>query len=255
MRLPVVLLGFILVACGSAPPSASPSGNLDVEGSWRLVSGRSDAGDVPILDDHPITLTITGTEASGTAACNHYGGRFVVRDGRLAIDELGMTAMGCEAPVAAAEAAYIEALGMVSAIGRDGDDLVLRGDAVELRFEPLPAPPTADLVDSVWVLDTVFAGDVASAPMGDRATLELRSDGTFSGATGCRTFDGQWVVNGEQILATSMSMNELECPADLAGQDSHVVSVIGDGFVPTIEGDLLTLTDPGGVGLVYRVAE
>jgi hypothetical protein len=30
------------------------------------------------------------------------------------------------------------------------------------------------------------------------------------------------------------------------------VSVIGDGFIPTIEGDLLTLMDPGGIGLVYR---
>ena len=38
-------------------------------------------------------------------------------------------------------------------------------------------------------------------------------------------------------------------------QDTHVVSVIGDGFVPTIDGDLLTLTDPGGVGLVYRAGE
>lgn len=31
-----------------------------------------------------------------------------------------------------------------------------------------------------------------------------------------------------------------------------MVSVIGDGFVPSIEGDLLTHTDPGGVGLVDR---
>jgi hypothetical protein len=31
--------------------------------------------------------------------------------------------------------------------------------------------------------------------------------------------------------------------------------VIGDGFFPTIEGQLLTLTDPGGIGLVYRAEE
>jgi hypothetical protein len=50
-------------------------------------------------------------------------------------------------------------------------------------------------------------------------------------------------------------MGEAECPAALSEQDSHVVSVIGDGFVPSIEGDLLTLLDPGGVGLVYRAQE
>jgi hypothetical protein len=50
-------------------------------------------------------------------------------------------------------------------------------------------------------------------------------------------------------------MDETECPADLIDQDSHVVSVIGDGFIPSVEGELLTLMDPGGIGLVYRAEE
>jgi heat shock protein HslJ len=91
--------------------------------------------------------------------------------------------------------------------------------------------------------------------MGDPATLELRGDGTFVGSTGCRTFSGNWLEQGEQIIAPSFGMDQAECPAELSQQDSHVVSVIGDGFVPTVEGDLLTLTDPGGVGLVYRADE
>ena len=86
-------------------------------------------------------------------------------------------------------------------------------------------------------------------------TLELRADGTFSGSTGCRTFTGRWIESGAQITATELRMGETECPDDLWEQDSHVVSVIGDGFVPSIEGELLTLLDPGGVGLVYRAAE
>jgi heat shock protein HslJ len=185
---------------------------------------------------------------------NQYGGRFVFRDGGVRIEELGMTAIGCEEPVAAAEAAYTAALAGVTAVEREGDLLVLEGPDVELRFEALPAPPTAELVDTTWVLETVFVGDVAGAAMGERATLELRSDGTLGGSTGCRSFDGVWIENGEQILATTLAMDDRSCPADLADQDSHVVSVIGDGFVPSVEGELLTLTDPGGVGLVYRVA-
>ncbi len=50
-------------------------------------------------------------------------------------------------------------------------------------------------------------------------------------------------------------MDETTCPAELSAQDDHVVSVIGDGFIPTIEGDLLTLMDPGGIGLVYRAED
>ena len=107
----------------------------------------------------------------------------------------------------------------------------------------------------MWVLETLFVSDVATPALGEPATLELRSDGTFSGSTGCRSFSGDWLERGEQIVAPSFGMDGAECPADLSQQDGHVVSVIGDGFVPSVVGDLLTLTDPGGVGLVYRAEE
>lgn len=255
VRITILLLVLVIGACGSPGATPTPGAELDIEGSWQLTSGRTDAGAVPIIDDHPITLTITGTQISGTAACNGYGGRLTMLDGRLTIEDLSMTLMGCEEPIAASEAAYTAALGAITAITRDGDELVLSGPTAELRFMRLPPPPTAELVDTTWVLETVFVGDVASAPMGEPATLELRSDGTFEGSTGCRTFDGAWIERGEQIFAHTMGMNEVECRAALGQQDSHVVSVIGDGFVPTIEGDLLTLIDPGGVGLVYRAQD
>ena len=154
-----------------------------------------------------------------------------------------------------AEGAYTAALAAVESIGGDGDELVLSGPNVELRFSALAPPPTAEVVDTVWVLETLFVGDVASSPVGELATLELRSDGTFNGSTGCRSFSGEWLEQGEQIVAPTFGMEGAECPADLSQQDGHVVSVIGDGFVPSVVGDLLTLTDPGGVGLVYRAEE
>ena len=45
---------------------------------------------------------------------------------------------------------------------------------------------------------------------------------------------------------------EGECPADLQAQDSHVISVLGDGFRASVEGQVLILTSSGGLGLVYR---
>lgn len=255
--LALVAVGFALMACGSAgTPPSGPSGEpFDPQGSWELTSGQADGAAIPIVDDHPITLTIEGSEIGGTSACNHYGGRLTITGGRLEISDLGMTMMGCEEPVMAAEAAYTAALAAVESIGGDGDQLVLSGPNVELRFAALAPPPTAELVDTVWRLETLFVGDVASSTMGEPATLELRSDGTFSGSTGCRSFNGEWLEQGEQIVAPSFAMDETECPADLGQQDDHVVSVIGDGFVPSVEGDLLTLVDPGGVGLVYRAEE
>lgn len=252
--LPLLLLLLFLAGCaGSAAPS--PSSDVAIDGSWQLISGRTAAGEVPIIPGWPVTLTIEGTAVAGTAACNSYAGRLVGASGRLSFDELGMTAMGCEPDVMASESAYAAALERIDEIGRDGEELVLSGPDAELRFTRLAPPPTADLVDTQWVLETVFVGDVAAAPVGEPASLEIRSDGTFTGSTGCRTFSGTWVEEGELIRGTSMGMDASDCPDDVVAQDSSVVSVVGDGFVPSIEGDLLTLTDPGGAGLVYRAGE
>jgi heat shock protein HslJ len=256
---PILVLVLVAVAgCAGAGagPTSPPADEapLQLDGPWVLRDGSLDGVAIPVLDEHPITLRFAGTEISGTAACNGYGGRVRSEGGRIVIDELGMTAMACEDAVMAAESAYVRALESVARISREGDVLTLDGPAVELRFAPLPVPPTADLVGTRWVLESLFVGDVASAPMGAAATLELRADGSFHGSTGCRTFDGTWIEAGEQIVATAMRMNEIECPADLAAQDGHVVQVIGDGFVPSIEEGLLTLLDPGSIGLVYAPA-
>lgn len=251
----LLLLLLLLAACGTQSPSATEVEPVDPTGSWRLTSGTAAGAEVPILDDHPITLTIEGSELYGTAACNEYGGRLAAAAGRLDIGEIAMTAMACGAAAMDAEAAYMRALDLVDRIRIDAAQLVLGGGDSELRFERLPDPPTAELLDTVWGLESIFVGDVAAPPLGERATLELRSDGTLRGSTGCRGFTGTWVERGPQIVATTLAMDDRVCPPDLAQQDGHVVTVIGDGFVPSIEGGLLTLSDPGGVGLSYRAIE
>lgn len=258
MRVAPAFLALILAACGSTgtTPGPSASGEADPTGPWQLVTATVDGQALALLKDHPVTAIIDASTIGGRSACNEYGGRIEIAGDGIRIEELGGTAMGC-APdgVMTLEQSYLAAVGRVRTIGVIGDQLVLRGEGVDLRFDPLPEPPVAELVDTAWHLETVFAGDVASSPAGEPATLELRSDGTFSGSTGCRAFSGRWIESGAQIRAPELRMGDTECPAELFDQDSHVVSVIGDGFVPTIEDDLLTLLDPGGIGLVYRAGE
>lgn len=251
----VLALLVALSACAAPDAPVQQPTTEPIDGSWQLTSGAVDGRQIPILDDHPITLTFRGAEIGGTAACNNYGARVRVADGALRIEEVGLTAMACAPPEAMeAEAVYLEALSRVTAFQRRGDELVAVGDAVDLVYEALPAPPTTDLVDTSWVLDTLVTGEVAAAPVGEPATLEIRSDGSFSGSTGCRSFAGRWVENANRIDTPEWGLQG-ECPAGLARQDSHVVSVIGDGFVPTVEGDRLTIADPNGDALVYRAGE
>ena len=254
MRRMIVLL-VALAGCGGPAASATPEPLGDPTGTWQLVAGTSNGGELTVPEDHPITLILEASSMGGASVCNSYGAEFSLTPNGIQMGLIDQTLRGCERALEAAETAYLSSLRNVTRIGMDGGELVLTGPNVELRFQRLPAPPTAALVDVVWTLETLFVGDVAAPAEGDPATLELRSDGTFSGSTGCRMFQGTWIERGNQLHATAMDMNQSECPAELTDQDGRVVSVIGDGFVPSIEGQTLTLLDPGSIGLVYRSSE
>ena len=86
---------------------------------------------------------------------------------------------------------------------------------------------------------------------GEPATLELSAEGTLTGSTGCRRLIGRFTIAGDTVRLTDLSPGTDSCPADVAAQDGHVVTVPG-GFQASIDGDRLTLTDPGGRGPVYR---
>jgi heat shock protein HslJ len=118
-----------------------------------------------------------------------------------------------------------------------------------LTYGLLPPVPDADMVDVVWVLDTLISGDAASSVQAE-ATLELRSDGTLSASTGCRDLVGRYVINGDQVVVTDLAA-EGECPAELTSQDGHVVSVLEGEFTVEVDGNRMTLGASGNQGLGY----
>lgn len=233
-------------AAGSASPGTDPAGLL---GSWVLQEGSGPSGEIPIVDGFRITLEIQGAEVGGTSACNHYFGRIAVTGNALRMDQLGGTEMACEPEVMASEAAYWAALGAVTRWARNGDTLRLSGPDAMLTYGLLQPVPEAAMVDMVWVLDTLISGDVASS-VEARATLELRSDGTLAASTGCRDLIGRYVLNGDQVVVTDLAA-EGECPAELTGQDDHVVSVLEGEFTVEVVGNRMTLGASGNLGLSY----
>jgi heat shock protein HslJ len=231
------------------PPSAADV--VEATGSWQMSSGTVDGVGFRIVPDAPITMTVKGSDVGGRSACNHYGAEFVVEDGEVRLRMSSMTMMACPEPAMSAETAFVGAIGRVTGATRDGDRLTLTGPGVELVFDRLAPVPVAALVGTDWVLESLISGDAVSSVAGDPATLRLEADGTFNGSTGCRTFKGRWIEADGGITPTDLAMDG-ECPADLASQDGHVVSVL-EGFRVAIDGDVLTLTGGAGQGLGYRV--
>ena len=111
-----VLFAFLLVLlAGCSTPPAT-------DGEWMLVYATDSTGS---FDAPTVSLTVSGSEFSGTAPCNSYAGTFF--DGftttELACDELDL------------EQRYYAALGAVHDAAVTGGMLSLAGDNVVLRFE------------------------------------------------------------------------------------------------------------------------
>ncbi len=220
--------------------------------TWTLRAGGGPAGDIVLVEGHPITLTFEADDFGGTAACNGYGSRYTIDGDRIDIEGISATEMGCEPAVQAAEQAYFAALADVEEIALVGDELTLGGPSTELVFTRQQPAPTEDLVDTLWLLDTLIRGDAASTVLGEPATLFIGSDGTFSGGSGCRSFSGRYQTFGAEVQFTEFGAGPEECPTGLRDQDNQVFSVLGDGFTAEIDGRRLTVMSSGGEGLGYR---
>lgn len=245
LTLAVLLLG----GCGSLAPAA----NGTLTGEWQLTDGTHDGAPLPLVDEAPITFAIVDGEATGRAACNAYSGTATIDGEGLAIGAMSTTEMGCEPAVMELESAYLAALRGISGWERAGDVLTLSGEGVELRYELVPPPADAALDGTAWTLDGLVNGEAVSSTMGGPPpTLVLDQDGTLSGTTGCRTFQGRYEVSGDRVSVSDLANDDRACP-ELAGQDEHVLAVIGEGFAFRIEGNRLTL-DAGDLGLVYLAA-
>lgn len=243
----IALITFVALVITACTASAS-----SLEGAWQLETGTFDGVPIPMVASHPITVTLEGDQITGTAACNGYGGIYQVSGGLFSITEFAITEMACfPDEVMTSERTYMSALFNVEAAETIDGKLVMSGSRTQMVFAELQPVPTADLTGTVWVLDSLIQGDTVSSASGDRATLELFTDGSFIGSTGCRTLVGSYVTSGAEVQFTNFAANG-DCPAELASQDSRVISALEGGFRVEIESDRMTTWVAGDEGLIYR---
>jgi heat shock protein HslJ len=130
-----VAAGAMLMAAACAADQSAG----EMTGGWRLHSLVVSGEDIPLLEDHPVTMTVSDGKLSGVAGCNQYEVEFFHRRGDIAV--IGgpeQTLMLCAAPVIEVERAFLGSLPQVERIAANGDELELTGPAVRLRFEPEP---------------------------------------------------------------------------------------------------------------------
>ena len=251
---PALALVLLLTACaagGSGSPGAT--GPIDLQGSWVLTSGTGPSGPLVLVEGARVTIVFNGSQVSGQAACNQYGGTVAVAGNDVRFSAMSTTEMACAEPIMSLEAAYWEAFALVTRVVRQGDTLTLAGQGARLDFELAPPIEDETLVGTSWTLDSLIFGEAVSSVAGS-PTLELRDDGTLAGSTGCREFTARYQVVGDEVQVTDLAATGT-CSAELAQQDELVVGVLEGSFTVAIDGPSLTIMGDGGQGLGYRAAD
>jgi heat shock protein HslJ len=244
-----VAIGLVLLLAACREAGGPPSQTLD--GSWRLLSGTNAGQSIPLVAGRDITFTVDGEKVSGSA-CNIYGGTIAVSGSHVTLSAMSMTEMACEEPMMLAEAAYHAALAKVVSASRSGTLLTLSGPGVELRFSLVPPVADAPLLGTDWILTTLTSGATASSVVGERASLRFSADGVLRGETGCRGFAGRFELAGDEVTVRDLVSDKRLCTREVATQDAHVLSVVAGPFRIAIQGDNLTISTDGGLGLAYR---
>ena len=244
-----------LVACantdgGSGSASTDP-GDLVGHG-WVLDRSSVENLVDELPDGAKVTISFEGGQASGSAACNSYGGAFdAADDGSLSFETgFAVTAMACETPLMTLESAYLEALATVTSFVVDGK-LTLHGDGLELTFDEEVPPVALPLVGTTWTLTTIASGDAVSSVLnGTEVTAEFTADATVAGSAGCNRYSGSYTWTGDQLSFSPLASTKMACADDVMEQEGAFLASMQDVGTFSIEGAQLTLMNMSGAVLL-----
>jgi heat shock protein HslJ len=246
--LPIALL---LAACAAVP--AGP----DLQGREFLSTGVEQAGaDRPLVPGSRIRMTFSDGRISASAGCNTMSGAYRIDGGRILLDDLATTLIGCQADLQAQDEWLSDFFRADPAIRLDGNDLVLEeGDITISLLDREVAQPDLPLVGPTWVVDSIFAGDtVSSVPEGATATLTFNDAGQVSIETGCNAGSARYVAE-PGVLRLSEVTTTLRLCEGAAGQlEAAVLAVLTSNAVTAHidAGNLRLQAGDAGLGLIAR---
>ena len=134
------LLGATLLAACQADsnPGTISAGDSPRSGSqWVLVAGQLNGKPLNVQDG-TVTLTQEKDAFTGVSAINHYRVPVKIRGNTIEHPDEPPTTTLMAGPMEAMrlESDYLEAMSVVNNLKREGDQLTISGDGIELQFRP-----------------------------------------------------------------------------------------------------------------------
>ena len=236
-RRPLAYVAGLAVALPLGGCSRDSAPDVDVLGSWVLVSGSTATGPLGVAPGSRVSLIFEDGQLGGRAPCNDYGSDYDLDGEELELtgDGMSMSYAGCDGAEGELESAYLSALGDVETVARDAETLTLTGEEVALGFRLTPPWPRADVVGHTWRLhswtDETGTQRRPEWKAGMRPSLRLVETGERGGritaSTGCRSMTGRW-IDWRDAPAVTRSGWTGQCPPSLMEQEVAVAAVLSE---------------------------
>lgn len=230
-------LALAATACSAGGASRDRTPDVDLAGTWLLVSGRTPDGPLAVTSDTHVSLTFDEDSMGGKAACNDYGADHTLDGSSFDIPGSGIeqTLMGCGTAPEELDRTYFAALIEVDTVERDSDELTMTGPGVEIGFRLAEPWPRAAVVGHRWRLVTwIDESGERHRPQWERGLRPFvrfgdggGSGGRIAASSGCRVLEGRWRM---WLGAPHLTRSEWRgrCPDRLMDQEVAVGNALSE---------------------------
>jgi heat shock protein HslJ len=236
----------MLASCGSEP---STGGSLDGR-SFLSVSVSENGKPKELAPNTRIGLRFEGGNVHAETGCNQLGGEVSTDGGKLTVDQLGGTEMGCDPARHAQEDWVGQLLRDRPEWKLDADKLTLtRGTTTLVLQDRQTAQPDKALDGTRWTLESIVSGQTASHIVGSERAFLTISGERVTGSTGCNDFQGVVARTAGKVTFGELSITTAACSGDVAKLEGSVIAALRGELTYTIEANRLQLRAADGNGL------
>jgi heat shock protein HslJ len=237
LAVPLVLLA--LAACGD---ESSAGGSL--KGKSYLSTAVTENGYAKKLAAKTrIRLQFTDDgRLIADAGCNSMQSPVSTSNGKLSVEDLAMTDMGCDAPRHAQDDWLAKLLQNKPTWKLEADVLtVTSGGTTISLLDRKTAEPDLPLDGTKWTLETVITGEVASHQAGSEKAWITLSGERITGSTGCNELQGVVARDNNKLTIGDIATTRRACTGDAGALESALLNGLKGEVTYEIDSNRLEL--------------
>jgi heat shock protein HslJ len=218
----------LAASCGDSDGEDAAVETGDLAGtSWELAT--VDGSAIAVAGESWITFLDDGT-VNGNGACNTFTGPYEQDGASLSIGPLASTLRLCDGEGRSdQETAFFGALDATASFRTVDGDLHLEDADGGTVAVLAPAERPTGLAGS-WTVTSYNngAGGAVSVIEGTELTVVFGEDGTVSGSSGCNTYTGGYVVEGDTVSIGALASTRKACadPEGVMDQETQFLAAL-----------------------------